>query len=83
MIEDLEKRGWEILNGMVEGDEVREFTYTGGRRKSVIDYVVGEEKVRKRVVGMKIEGLRRIGLSSIDSVNRKERMKDREESKGR
>jgi len=31
-----------------------EFTYTGGRGESVIDYVVGEEKVRKRVVRVEV-----------------------------
>jgi len=36
LIGGLEKRGWGILNGTVEGDEEEEFTYTGGR-ESVID----------------------------------------------
>lgn len=38
-----------ILNGSTE-DEEGEFTYTGGREKLVIDYVVGKIKVRERVV---------------------------------
>lgn len=38
-----------ILNGSTENEE-GEFTYTGGREKLVIDYVVGKVKVRERVV---------------------------------
>lgn len=36
-----------ILNGSTED---KEFTYTGGREKLMIDYVVGKIKVRERVV---------------------------------
>lgn len=38
----------------MEGDEEGEFTYTEGRGESVIDYVIGEEKVRKRVARMEV-----------------------------
>lgn len=51
----LEKRGWGILNGTVEGDEEGEYTYTEGRRESVIDYVIGEEKVRRRVMRREVD----------------------------
>lgn len=47
------RRGWGILNG--RGKE-GEFTFTGGRGESVIDYVIEEEKVRKRMeVGDSVE----------------------------
>ena len=54
LVGGLERVGWGILNGAVEGDEEGEFTYTGGRGESVIDYVIGEEKVKNRVVRMEI-----------------------------
>lgn len=38
----------------MEGDEEGEFTYTEGRGESVIDYVIGEEKVRRRVARMEV-----------------------------
>ncbi|KMQ90798.1 stress response protein nst1-like protein [Lasius niger] len=54
LVEGLEKVGWEIFNGCTEGDEKGEFTYTGGRGESVIDYVIGEEKVKERVVKLEV-----------------------------
>lgn len=43
------------MNGNVEGDEEREWTYTRGKEGTVIHYVLGNEKMRKRVVGIKME----------------------------
>lgn len=48
------ERGWEILNGNVEGDEEGEWTYTGGRGSSVIDYVLEKEDTRERVKRMEV-----------------------------
>lgn len=42
------------MNGTVEGDEEGKFAYTGSRGKSMIDYMVREEKVRKRMVRMEV-----------------------------
>ena len=50
----LGKRGWGIMNGNVEGDEEGEWTYTGGRGNSMIDYVVGNEETRERVERMEV-----------------------------
>ena len=50
----VEERGWIILNGNVEGDEEGEWTYTGGRGSSVIDYVLGNEDTREKVESMGI-----------------------------
>jgi len=47
--------GWSILNGNVKSDEEGEWTYTGGRGGTVIDYVIGNEKTRERVVKMRVE----------------------------
>lgn len=51
--------GWEILNGDIEGDEDGEWTYTGGRGNSVIDYVLGngdsKERIENVIVGDRID----------------------------
>ena len=39
--------GWEILNENIAGYEEREFTYTGGRGETVIDYVLGDGFTRR------------------------------------
>lgn len=50
----VEEQRWSILNGNIKGDEVSEWTYTGGRG-SVIDYVLGDERTRERVEELKVE----------------------------
>ncbi|XP_071576349.1 uncharacterized protein [Temnothorax nylanderi] len=59
LVNSIEERGWEIFNGKVRGDEEGEFTFTGGRGDTVIDYVIGEgevrEKVEKMIVGDKVD----------------------------
>ncbi|XP_077255453.1 uncharacterized protein LOC143893678 [Temnothorax americanus] len=52
LVNSLEERGWEILNGNVRGDEEGEFTFTGGRGSTVIDYIIGEGEVREKIVSM-------------------------------
>ncbi|XP_071580245.1 uncharacterized protein [Temnothorax nylanderi] len=54
LLEFVEEGGWMIFNGSVKGDEEDEFTYTGGRGETVIDYVIGEEEVRERVERLKV-----------------------------
>lgn len=49
MINFIEKRGWEIFNENIKGDEEGEFTFSGGRGRTVIDYVLGEEKMREKI----------------------------------
>lgn len=51
----MEELGWSILNGNVEGDEEGEWTYTGGREGTVIDYVLGNEETREGVRRVKVE----------------------------
>lgn len=50
----IEERGWGIMNGTVEGDEEEKITYTGGRGKTVIDYLLGNGEVMEVVVKMEI-----------------------------
>lgn len=38
----------------MEGDEEEVWTYTGGSGDSVIDYVLGDEKVREQVRGLEV-----------------------------
>lgn len=51
----LEERGSEILNRVTVRDEEMEYIFTGGRGNSVIDYVLGEEGIRKKVKRLYIE----------------------------
>lgn len=60
LVRKLKGTRWFILNGDVEGDEEGNWTYTGGRGESIIDYVLLEEKGR--------EGIRRMEVAeNIDS----------------
>lgn len=60
LVRRLKETRWFILNGDVEGDEEGNWTYTGGRGESIIDYVLLEEKGR--------EGIRRMEVAeNIDS----------------
>ncbi|XP_011864832.1 PREDICTED: sodium/potassium/calcium exchanger 1-like, partial [Vollenhovia emeryi] len=51
----LEEMGWSIMNGNTEGDEEGEWTYTGGRGGTVIDYVVGDRETRRSVKRLLVE----------------------------
>lgn len=55
----LEEESWDIINGAKEGDEEGEWTFTGGRGDSVIDYVIGNrvawEKINRLVVGDEVK----------------------------
>lgn len=54
LIEFLEERGWGILNGCTNGDEEGEYTFTGGKGCTVIDYVLGDEEVRDKIRCFKV-----------------------------
>jgi len=54
LVEGIRERGWMIMNGGIEGDEEGEWTYTGGRGESVIDYIIGDEEVREEIVKLEI-----------------------------
>jgi len=45
----VEENGWSIFNGCMKGDEEGEFTFTGGRGNTIIDFVIGEEEARERI----------------------------------
>ena len=45
----MEESGWSILNRGVEGDPQGEWTFTGGRANTVIDYALGNEDTWENV----------------------------------
>ncbi|KAI4480730.1 hypothetical protein M0802_014122 [Mischocyttarus mexicanus] len=47
--------GWGILNGGIKGDEESEYTFTGGKASTVIDYVLADEVSRKEIESMIVE----------------------------
>lgn len=54
LVRFLEERGWGILNGCMDGDEEGEYTFTGGKGNTVIDYVIKDKEVRERVGKLRI-----------------------------
>ncbi|XP_070529627.1 myb-like protein X [Cardiocondyla obscurior] len=50
----LEEAGWGIVNGCTRGDEEGEWTYVGGRGKTVIDYVISNVESKGEIVEMKV-----------------------------
>ncbi|XP_024884581.1 trichohyalin-like [Temnothorax curvispinosus] len=50
----LEERGWEVGNGNMRGDEEGEWTYSGGRGTSVVDYMVVNREAWDRVIKLTI-----------------------------
>lgn len=45
LVEFLEEREWGIFNGSIKGVERGEYTFTGGKENTVIDYIIGNEDV--------------------------------------
>lgn len=54
LVEFIEGKGWSIFNGGIRGDEEGEYTFTGGKGNTVIDYVIGGEEVKDRIKRMRI-----------------------------
>lgn len=58
LVEFIEEWGLGIFNGRVKGDEEGEYTFTGGKGNTVIDYVMGdglvEEKIERIRIGDKV-----------------------------
>ena len=49
--------GWFILNGNTEGDEEGEYTRLEGDKGTVIDYVIGDDEIRERIVRLEVGNL--------------------------
>ncbi|XP_071648500.1 uncharacterized protein [Temnothorax longispinosus] len=54
LLEFIEERGLMILNGGTKGDEEGEYTYTGGKGETVIDYIIGDEDSREKIERLEI-----------------------------
>ncbi|XP_011859464.1 PREDICTED: uncharacterized protein LOC105556959 [Vollenhovia emeryi] len=54
LIQSIKERGWFILNGGERGDREGNWTYSGGRGESVIDYVIVEEEAEEEIERMEI-----------------------------
>lgn len=52
MVEFIEERGWYIYSGVVRRDEKKEYTFTGERGNTVIDYIIGD--IRHRIIRMTV-----------------------------
>lgn len=55
LVEEIEERGWYILNGNAKGDEAGEWTYIGERGSSVIDYVLVNEGALNKIDRLEVE----------------------------
>lgn len=54
LIKLVEENGWGILNGCTRGDEEGEYSFTGEKGNTVIDYAIGDLEVRERIKSLKI-----------------------------
>src|SRR5436190_10590343 len=54
LVSYIEEMGWSIFNGDMRGDEEGEWTFTGGRGNTVIDYVIGNEECREKVKRLRV-----------------------------
>lgn len=81
LMEIVEDKGWYILNGTKEGDEEGEFTFIGGKGKTVIDYGItnreGWEKIDKFEVMERIESDHLPLCISLEDVKDKEKNEEK------
>jgi len=75
LVEFIREKGWSILNG----NEKRNWTYTGVRRNSVIDYILVDEEMREEIYYIKIED----AIDSSSTVLSLEEGKDRRRGEGK
>lgn len=54
LLDRIEELGWIIFNENTKGDEEGEWTYTGGGKESIIDYVIGERELKDWVEKLEI-----------------------------
>lgn len=55
LIKFIEETGCSIFNGNTRGNEEGEYTFTGGKRCSVIDYVIEDKEMKKKIKRLRIE----------------------------
>lgn len=66
LVEFMKESGWFILNSGVKGDEDGEWTYTGARGESMIDYIIVEKDLAGDIRRMEVGGL---GSSSNNGMD--------------
>lgn len=54
LVDFVEEVGWNIFNVNIRGDEEGKYTYIGGRGNTVIDYVIGKEEVRNKMLKLEV-----------------------------
>lgn len=54
-MDKLEEVEWFIINGCEKGDREGDWTYSEGRRESVLNYVIGDREVWDRIERIKVE----------------------------
>ena len=83
LVKMLGKVGWEILNGTIAGDEEGEYTYTGGRGETVIDYVLGDGNTTRGIermeVGYNVESDHRPLVVTVKTGEKERRKKEERE----
>lgn len=71
-----------IVNGTIERDEEGEYTYTGARRSTVIDYVLGDRKGEDKKIRSGRGGrFRSLSVNSKDGRRMKGKRRKREGGK--
>ena len=92
VLEMVEERGWNILNGNTEGDDKGEYKYTGPRGSTVIDYTItnveAKQDIKKFTVEERVESDHMPLIAELYRGNKKreregtqkERWREREES---
>ncbi|XP_076676762.1 uncharacterized protein LOC143373387 [Andrena cerasifolii] len=55
LLEMVEEKGWNILNGNMKGDDKGEYTYIGPRGSTVIDYIITNVEAKKDIKKFTVE----------------------------
>lgn len=55
LVECIVEKGWGIYNSNIKEDKEREFTFTGRRSATVINYVIGDKEVRDKIEIVRVE----------------------------
>lgn len=54
MIEVINRKGWTIANGNLDGDEEGKVTFMEAKGSTVIDYVIVNERIKKKIGTFKV-----------------------------
>ena len=83
----VEERGWNILNGNMEGDDKGEYTYSGPRGSTVIDYIItnveAKEEIKKFTVEERVESDHMPLIAELYAGNKREDREGNQEERWR